>query len=162
MVCERNPACTEGYEGFYHLNQMAGGCDKAEMDYLIRDHDEREFENKKQLFSNAVHFLNQKYGEGTVTAVEQISYSNMKKKIELHMHLIENAKDAMRELGIEPKIQPIRGGTDGARLSYMGIPCPNLCTGGANYHSRYEYACVQSMESCVQLILKIIARYADR
>ena len=105
-------------------------------------------------------FLNEKYGEGTVVVVMEDSYYNMREILEPHMHLIENASQAMKELGIEPIVSPIRGGTDGARLSFMGLPCPNLCTGGENFHGRYEFACVQSMEKVKELLIKIAEKYS--
>lgn len=155
-----NPAYTEQYEGFYHLDNMSGSVESAVLDYIIRDHDMQKFEEKKAFFVKAADFLNEKYGEGTVKAVVKDSYFNMKEKILPHMHLIDNAKKAMESLGIEPVISPVRGGTDGCRLSYMGLPCPNLCAGGMNFHGRYEYASVQSMEKIVLLLLKIIDIYS--
>lgn len=157
----QNPMFTEGYEGFFHLDQIAGDVELTTLDYIIRDHDKEKFEQKKRLFVECAGFLNQKYGEGTVVAEVKDSYYNMKEVLRPHMHLIENACEALRELGVEPIISPVRGGTDGARLSYMGLPCPNLCTGGANYHSRFEYACVQSMEKVTELLVKLAVKYAD-
>ncbi len=156
----QNPAYTEGYEGFYHLDSMHGSVDTAELTYIIRDHDMQKFEEKKAFFGKAADFINEKYGNGTVHVTVKDSYYNMKEKILPHMHLIENAKLAMKALDITPIISPVRGGTDGCRLSYMGLPCPNLGTGGMNGHGRYECACVQSMEQTVLLILKIIAIYS--
>lgn len=156
-----NPMYTEGYEGFFHLDQISGDVELTTMDYIIRDHDMRKFEQKKEMFIKCAEFLNQKYGEGTVVAEVKDSYYNMKEVLKPHMHLIENACETLRELGVEPIISPVRGGTDGARLSYMGLPCPNLCTGGANYHSRFEYACVQSMEKVTELLVKLTQKYAD-
>ena len=155
-----NPAYTEKYEGFYHLDNMSGSVENAVLDYIIRDHDMQKFEEKKTFFKNAAAFLNQKYGEGTVNAVVKDSYYNMKEKILPHMHLIDNAKKAMQALDIEPIVSPVRGGTDGCRLSYMGLPCPNLCAGGMNFHGKYEYASVQSIEKIVFLLLKIIDIYS--
>ena len=155
-----NPAYTEGYEGFYHLDNISGTVDTAVLDYIIRDHDREKFEEKKAFFRKAADFLNDKYGRGTVDAAVQDSYYNMKEKILPHMHLIENAKAAMKSLGITPVIAPVRGGTDGCRLSYMGLPCPNLGTGGMNCHGRYECASVQGMETMVRLLLEIIAVYS--
>ena len=148
-------------EGFFHLDQISGDVELTTLDYIIRDHDRQKFEHKKEMFIKCAEFLNQKYGEGTVIAEVKDSYYNMKEVLQPHMHLIENACEALRELGVEPLIRPIRGGTDGARLSYMGLPCPNLCTGGANYHSRFEYACVQSMEKVTELLVKLATKYAD-
>lgn len=150
-----NPACTDGYEGFFHLDSMNGGVEKAELRYIIRDHDREKFQEKKRLMEYAADFLNRKYGEGTIVLEMKDSYYNMKEKIEPHKYLLTAAEDAMRSLEIEPKVLPIRGGTDGARLSYMGLPCPNLCTGGHNFHGRYEFISIQSMEKITLLLQKI-------
>lgn len=158
----QNPMYTEGYEGFFHLDAIKGDVELATLEYIIRDHDKQKFEEKKTLFCQCADFLNHKYGEGTVVASVKDSYYNMKEVLAPHMHLIENACEALRELGVEPKISPVRGGTDGARLSFMGLPCPNLCTGGANYHSRFEYACVQSMEKVTELLVKLAVKYGER
>lgn len=157
----QNPMYTEGYEGFYHLDSIAGNVEKTVAEYIIRDHDRTLFEQKKEWFVQCADFLNCKYGANTVCAEVKDSYYNMKEVLRPHAHLMENASAVLRELGVEPVISPVRGGTDGARLSYMGLPCPNLCTGGANYHSRYEYACVQSMEAVTELIVRLAQRYAD-
>ena len=151
----QNPMYTEGREGFFHLDGISGDVEKTTADYIIRDHDKTLFEQKKKLFLQCAGFLNQKYGENTVTVEMTDSYYNMREVLKDHAHLIENACSALRELGVEPKITPVRGGTDGSRLSFMGLPCPNLCTGGANYHSRFEYACVQSMEKVTELLVKL-------
>lgn len=155
----QNPMYTCGYEGFFHLDGIRGNVEETVADYIIRDHDKGLFEEKKALFLACADFLNRKYGEGTVTAEVEDSYYNMKEALKPYRHLVENAKDALCELGVEPVITPIRGGTDGARLSFMGLPCPNLCTGGGNYHSRFEYACVQSMEAVTELLVKLAVRY---
>lgn len=157
-----NPMYTEGYEGFFHLDSISGNVEKTVADYIIRDHDRELFEEKKRMFARCGAFLNEKYGEGTVEVKIQDSYYNMKEVLKPHMHLMENASAVLRELSVEPVISPVRGGTDGARLSYMGLPCPNLCTGGANYHSRFEYACVQSMETVTELLVRLAARYAEK
>ena len=162
LPVEQNPMYTEGYEGFFHLDAISGNVEEVTADYIIRDHNRQLFEQKKELFLSCADFLNRKYGEGTAIVDMKDSYYNMREIMEQHMHLIDNAKAAMEELGIEPKVSPIRGGTDGARLSFMGLPCPNLCTGGENYHGRYEYACVQSMEKTTGLLIAIAAKYADR
>ncbi|MEG0854830.1 MAG: peptidase T, partial [Angelakisella sp.] len=128
--------------------------------YIIRDHSRVLFEQKKWQFAAACDFINNRYGSGTVVPEIKDSYYNMKEQILPHFHLIENAKAAMEELGIDPIITPIRGGTDGSRLSFMGLPCPNLCTGGHNFHGRYEYISAQSMERIVELLLRIVSRYA--
>lgn len=154
-----NPIYTEGYEGFYHLDGIRGNVEQTVCDYIIRDHDRELFEKKKAFFQECADFLNRKYGEGTVCPDIKDSYYNMREILEPHMHLVENAKQAMEELGIRPQISPIRGGTDGARLSFQGLPCPNLCTGGANYHSRFEYASVQGMEMTTRLLIRLAERY---
>lgn len=156
-----NPMYTELYEGFYHLDTIHGNVEEVTAEYIIRDHDRELFEQKKETFLKCAEFIDAKFGEGTIAVIMNDSYYNMREVLEPHMHLIENAAEAMRELDIEPKISPIRGGTDGARLSFMGLPCPNLCTGGENYHGRYEYACVQSMEKTTELLKKLAAKYAE-
>ena len=150
-----NPACTDGYEGFFHLDDMKGSVEACTMKYIIRDHDRTKFEEKKALMEQAVAYLNAKYGSNTVELTLKDSYYNMLEKIKPHFELIDTAKEAMGELDIQPIIRPIRGGTDGARLSFKGLPCPNLCTGGHNFHGRYEYICIQSMEKIVELLLKL-------
>lgn len=155
-----NPMYTEGYEGFYHLDEMSGNVEEAQLNYIIRDHDHEKFEQKKKFFAEAADFLNRKYGAGTVTVEITDSYYNMKEKIEPCMYLIDTAKDAMLACGIEPKVVPIRGGTDGARLSYMGLPCPNLCTGGYNYHGKYEFIPVASLEKTSRVLVEIGKKFA--
>lgn len=155
------PEYTEGYEGFYLLTRFTGTVDSSEMNYIIRDHSRAKFEAKKDYIRNVVDFLNQKYGE-IITIEIKDSYYNMKEKIEPHMEIIELAKESMMEIGIEPLIRPIRGGTDGARLSYMGLPCPNLFTGGYNYHGRFEFIPLESMKKASQLIVKIIENNAKK
>ena len=157
----QNPAYTEGYEGFFHLDRMTGGVEEAELFYIIRDHDKVKFEDKKNRFEKTAAFLNEKYGAGTVECKVQDSYYNMKEKVEPYMFLIDNATKAMEDLGIAPIITPIRGGTDGARLSFMGLPCPNLCTGGENYHGKFEYVPVQDMEKIVEFLLQLIKVYQE-
>lgn len=151
-----NPMYTEGYEGFFHLNRMAGDVEQTHMDYLIRDHNREQFERKKHLFYETAGYLNQKYGEGTVSVQVKDTYYNMKEKLADHMGLAALAQEAMRELSVEPVIKPVRGGTDGARLSFMGLPCPNLCTGSRNSHGRYEFASVQQMEKVTELLIRIV------
>ncbi len=157
----QNPAYTEGYEGFFHLDRMNGGVEEAELFYIIRDHDKVKFEEKKLLFTKTAAFLNEKYGADTVECVVQDSYYNMKEKVEPYLFLIDNATKAMEEMSITPIITPIRGGTDGARLSFMGLPCPNLCTGGENYHGKYEYIPVQDMEQIVEFLLNLLKVYQE-
>ena len=155
----QKPMYTEGREGFFHLTQINGSTESATASYIIRDYDEALFNTKKELFKAAADYLNKKYGEGTVEVTLRDQYYNMIGKIRPHMHLIDNAKKVMTDLGITPIDMPIRGGTDGAALSYKGLPCPNLCTGGYNYHGRYEYAVVQEMRSCVDILLGLVDAY---
>lgn len=152
---EQRPEKTEGYEGFFHLTDMQGNEEKTTLRYIIRDHDMEKFLLKKKQMEDATAFINSKYGEKTVTLMLQDSYFNMREKIEPCMYIIDRAKAAMKAVGIQPKIVPIRGGTDGARLSFEGLPCPNLCTGGENFHGRFEYIPVEDMEKIVQLLVKI-------
>ena len=154
------PERTEGYEGFHHLLGIKGATEEASLVYIIRDHDRAKFENKKQGFLDLMNEMNREYGEGTVKVTVNDSYYNMREKIENNLFVVDRAKDAMLSLGIEPIVTPIRGGTDGARLSFMGLPCPNLCTGGANFHSRFEYASVESMDKITELIVRIASDVA--
>ena len=133
--------------------------EESQLHYIIRDHDRILFEEKKALFLKAAEYLNAKYGPETVVVDMKDSYYNMSEVLGIHMHLVDRAVEAMEELGIEPKVMPIRGGTDGARLSFMGLPCPNLCAGGENFHGRYEYACVQSMEKITEMLIRIVGKY---
>ena len=150
-----------GYEGFYHLDSIKGTVEEAVAEYIIRDHDRGKFEEKKENFLRIGKLLNIKYGMEAFEIEMKDSYYNMKEIIEKNMHLVDNAKAAMEELGIEPIVVPIRGGTDGARLSYMGLPCPNLCTGGQNFHGRFEYACADEMEMIVKLLVKLAEKYGN-
>ena len=161
LPAQQRPAFTEGYEGFFHLHSMQGEVESATLTYIIRDHDAAKFAAKKALALAAGEYLNKKYGEGTVTVEIKDSYRNMAEIIRQHYHLIDNARAAMQAIGVTPVTMPIRGGTDGATLSYMGLPCPNLCTGGANFHGRFEYIPVQSMELTYEIAKGIAARYAD-
>ena len=160
LPVHERPESTEVYEGFSHLNNLNGNVEETKMIYMIRDHDRQKLEEKKARFVKAAEYLNFKYCEGTVEVVLKDSYSNMREKIEPCMELIDNAKAAMESLGITPIVKPIRGGTDGARLSYMGLPCPNLGTGGCNAHGRYECNTKENMEQCVQIVLEIVKGYA--
>ncbi|WP_242834436.1 peptidase T [Butyrivibrio sp. FC2001] len=161
LPVSQNPMYTEGREGFFHLTMMKGTCEKAVVYYIVRDHDMEKFTVKKEMVKSIVDFLNKKYGEGTVELTMEDSYYNMIEKIRPHMHLVDNAKKVMEELGITAVDVPIRGGTDGAMLSYKGLPCPNLCTGGYNYHGRYEFAVVSEMRKTVDIILGICGTYGD-
>ena len=156
----QKPEHTEGREGFIHLNDMGGTIDHAHLHYIIRDHDMELFEEKKNFMQAIADFMNKKYGEGMVELKIKDSYYNMKEKIEPHMHLIENALAVYDSMGIPTSIVPIRGGTDGARLSFMGLPCPNLGTGGHNFHGHMECCCIQSMEKSVEVIVELAKRYA--
>lgn len=155
------PETTEGYEGFYHLNDINGNVEKASMVYIIRDHDKQKFEERKAYMTESINKLNEKYDE-RITLDLKDQYFNMKEKVEPVKFIVDIAKDAMAEVGIEPLILPIRGGTDGARLSFMGLPCPNIFTGGLNFHSKNECIPVDSMDKCAQLIVKICEKYAQR
>lgn len=152
----QKPEYTEGYEGFIHLTDMQGEVEQSTLRYIIRDHDMDKFEEKKAIMAAAADFINRKYGEGTCELTVKNSYFNMKKCIEPVMYVVDRAKTAMRLAGMDPVEVPIRGGTDGARLSYEGLPCPNLCTGGENYHGRFEYIPVEDMEKCVQMLVYIL------
>ena len=154
----QRPEHTEGYEGFIHLTDMRGEVERSELRYIIRDHDMEKFARKKALMEAAAVFLNEKYGAGTVTLTIRDSYFNMREKIEPCMYVVERAKKAMEAVGMTPVEVPIRGGTDGARLSFMGLPCPNLCTGGENYHGRFEYIPVEDMELCVRMLVELATR----
>ncbi|MBR4278029.1 MAG: peptidase T [Lachnospiraceae bacterium] len=158
LPAQERPQFTEGYEGFFYLTDMKGTTEEAEFKYIIRDHDREKFEAKKKLIRDAATYINSKYGEKTAEIAIRDQYYNMREKIEEgNIFLIENAKKAMEDLDIVPKIQPIRGGTDGARLSFMGLPCPNLCAGGHNFHGRYEYVCAESMEKITDLLIKLVS-----
>lgn len=159
--CGQRPELTENYEGFFHLTDMRGDVEQAQLHYIVRDHDRASFERKKELLHKSAAFLNEKYGEGTVSLTVTDSYYNMKEKLLPHMHLIENARAAMAGNGVEARIRPIRGGTDGARLSFCGLPCPNLCTGGMNFHGRYEYICIEDMRAVTNILCSLVQKYAD-
>jgi tripeptide aminopeptidase len=156
------PEHTEGYQGFYHLNNFQGTVEETFMYYIIRDFDKKTFSDKKDYIKRAVEALNEKYGDGTVDLELKDQYYNMREVIEKHIHIVETAMEAMRSLGIEPKVVPIRGGTDGARLSFMGLPTPNLFTGGHNFHGKYEFIPVESMKKAVEVIVKIIELYGKQ
>ena len=150
------PEMTEGYEGFHHLLSLEGETEEAVSKYIIRDHSKEKFAAIKAEFEGVAKALNEKYGEGTVELILRDSYYNMKEVLENKMFVVDRAMAAMERLGMTPHAVPIRGGTDGARLSFMGLPCPNLPTGGGNFHSRYEYVSVDAMEKCVDLVLEIV------
>ena len=152
------PAHTEGYEGFYHVCDFVGNETKTEVTLIIRDHDRDKFEEKKEFLKDTIHFLNLKHGEKNFSLLMKDSYYNMKEKILPHMHIVDAAQNAMKRVGVTPKIVAIRGGTDGARLSFMGLPCPNLSTGGENFHSVHEFISVQSMEKMVEVLVELAKR----
>ena len=154
------PATTEGYEGFYMADEVEGGVEHLVAHYIIRDHDRKTFEARKAHFLKLAEDIDASFGGGSIKAEVKDSYYNMADVLLPHMHLIENAKIAMKSCGIEPMIRPIRGGTDGARLSYMGLPCPNLSTGGLNFHGKREYIPVHSLEKMVEVLLKLVELYA--
>ncbi len=159
LPVSQRPEYTEDYEGFFHLNGMEGTVEQSRLHYIIRDHDMAKFEQKKAVMTAAAEFINRKYGEGTLELHLKDSYFNMKQCIEPVMYVVDRAKEAMKKAGMEPREVPIRGGTDGARLSYEGLPCPNLCTGGENYHGRFEYIPVEDMEKCVTMLVNILTGF---
>ena len=152
------PEHTQGYEGFYHLIAMNGTVEETTLQYIIRDHDRARFESRKREIEHLVRKINQEYGEGTVEVELRDQYYNMREKVEPVMHIVTLVEEAMKEVGVTPKVQPIRGGTDGARLSFEGLPCPNIFAGGVNFHSRFEYLPIPSMEKAMQVILQIVAK----
>ena len=152
------PEHTQGYEGFYHLIAMNGSVEETTLQYIIRDHDRARFESRKREIEHLARKINQEYGEGTVEVEIRDQYYNMREMVEPVMHIVTLVEEAMKEVGVTPKVQPIRGGTDGARLSFEGLPCPNIFAGGVNFHSRFEYLPVQSMEKAMEVILKIVQK----
>src|SRR6056297_98358 len=160
LPLNEKPEYTERYEGFYHLLDTNGNVEETIMKYIIRDHDMNNFKEKKELFKKSVDFMNYKYDDRITLEMED-QYNNMSQKIKPVFHIVETAKKAMEDLGIEPKISPVRGGTDGARLSYMGLPTPNVFTGGHNFHGKYEYIPLESMEKAVLVIRKIVELYSN-
>ena len=163
LACEFNslipetdiPETTEGYQGFYHLISMETRTEEAKMSYIIRDHDREKFEDRKQFFLDIANKMNAKYGEGSVSVKLNDQYYNMKEKIDDNMHVIDIVLRAMQETGVRPKVEPIRGGTDGAQLSFKGLPCPNIFAGGVNFHGPYEFVSIQVMQKAVDVIVKI-------
>ena len=152
------PEHTQGYEGFYHLIAMSGSVEETTLQYIIRDHDRARFESRKREIEHLARKINQEYGEGTVEVEIRDQYYNMREMVEPVMHIVTLVEEAMKEVGVTPKVQPIRGGTDGARLSFEGLPCPNIFAGGVNFHSRFEYLPVQSMEKAMEVILQIVRK----
>ena len=159
---EETPEHTEGYEGFYHLVGIQGDVEQTTVSYIIRDHDRARFERRKEDMQRWAAAINERYGEGTATLDLRDQYYNMREKIEPVMHVIDIAFEAMKEAGVEPKVKAIRGGTDGAQLSFKGLPCPNICAGGLNFHGRYEFVPVQSMQKAMDVVVKIIGLIAKK
>ena len=162
LPVEQRPEFTEGYEGFIHIVGFNGTVEEATFSYIIRDHDIKLFEDKKEMVKKCADFINLKYGKGTATVEIKHQYYNMRKEVEPHYHIIEKAVKAMEMEGIKPHIQPIRGGTDGANLSFMGLPCPNIFAGGHNFHGKLEYVPLESMEKASKVIVNIISLFADK
>lgn len=159
LPVEQRPEFTQHYEGFFHIIRFDGTVEEAMIQYIIRDHDSEKFEFKKNLIEESVTYMNKKYGEGTFRLELKDQYYNMRKQVEPHYHIVEKAVEAMEMAGVKPHIKPIRGGTDGARLSFMGLPCPNIFAGGHNFHGRYEYIPLESMEKATEVILNIVKLY---
>lgn len=155
LPADETPETTEGYEGFYHLLGIESNIEQAKLSYIIRDHDREKFEDRKAFIAECVKKMNEKYGEGTVTADVKDQYYNMKEKIDPNMHVIDIVLKAMQDCGVAPKVEPIRGGTDGAQLSFKGLPCPNIFAGGVNFHGPYEFVSIQVMEKAMQVVVKI-------
>ena len=155
LPADETPETTEGYQGFYHLLGIQSNIENANLSYIIRDHDRDRFEDRKRMIENVVEKMNEKYGEGTVTAEVKDQYYNMKEKIDPQMHVIDLVLRAMQETGVAPKVSPIRGGTDGAQLSFKGLPCPNIFAGGVNFHGPYEFVSIQSMQKAMEVVVKI-------
>ncbi len=162
LPADETPEATEGYQGFYHLIGMQTNTELAKLSYIIRDHDREKFEDRKRLVKQCADRMNEKYGEGTVSAEVSDQYYNMKEKIEPDaMHVIDLVLHAMQQVGVAPKVKPIRGGTDGAQLSFKGLPCPNIFAGGINFHGPYEFVPIQSMEKAMQVVVKICGLTAE-
>jgi tripeptide aminopeptidase len=162
LPVNQRPEFTQGYDGFFHIVKFEGTVESASFKYIVRDHDRKKFEQKKVLIQDCVDLLNKRYGEGVIELTLKDQYYNMKEQVEPVIHIVETAQKAMEELGIEPVVVPIRGGTDGARLSYMGLPCPNIFAGGLNFHGKFEYVSLDVMEKATLVILKIIELYTKK
>ena len=161
LPTDETPETTEGYQGFYHLLGIQSNIEEAKMRYIIRDHDRDNFEDRKRFIKRCVDMMNDKYGEGTVTCELKDQYYNMKEKIDPQMHVIDVVLHAMQACEVAPKVKPIRGGTDGAQLSFKGLPCPNIFAGGVNFHGPYEFVSIQSMQKAMEVIVKICSIVAD-
>ncbi len=157
----QRPELTEGYDGFFHIISFKGAVEEADFGYIIRDHDRKKFEEKKELIEQCVKFINVKYGEGTATLEVKDQYYNMREQVEPYYFIVETAVKAMEMAGVKPKIQPIRGGTDGANLSFKGLPCPNIFAGGMNFHGKMEFAPLENIEKASEVVLNIIKLYAE-
>ena len=157
----QRPELTEGYDGFFHIISFKGSVEEADFGYIIRDHDRKKFEEKKELIAQCAHFINVKYGEGTATLEVKDQYYNMREQVELYYFIVEKAVKAMEMAGIKPKIQPIRGGTDGANLSFKGLPCPNIFAGGLNFHGKMEFAPLENIEKASEVVLNIVKLFAE-
>jgi tripeptide aminopeptidase len=155
LPADERPEKTEGYQGFFHLTGIQGQVEQASLSYIIRDHDRERFEDRKRFIQQCANEMNERYGEDTVSVELKDQYYNMKEQIEPQMHVIDLVLKAMQECGVAPKVSPIRGGTDGAQLSFRGLPCPNIFTGGVNFHGPYEFVSIQSMQKAMQVIIKI-------
>lgn len=162
LPAQDTPECTEGYEGFYHLIGISGEVEQTTVSYIIRDHDRVKFEARKQTIERLVAFINAEYGEGVANLEMRDQYYNMRQQIEPVMHIIDTAFEAMKAVGVEPHVKAIRGGTDGAQLSFKGLPCPNIFAGGLNFHGRYEFVPIQSMEKAMNVVVKIAELVASR
>jgi tripeptide aminopeptidase len=160
LPVDQRPEYTQDYEGFFHIIACKGSVEETNLTYIIRDHDRAKFERKKEVMAECADFINRRYGEGTVELKVKDQYYNMREQVEPHYHVVEKAVKAMEMAGIKPRIQPIRGGTDGANLSFRGLPCPNIFAGGLNFHGRYEWVSLESMKKASQVILNIIGLYA--
>ncbi len=157
----QRPELTEGYDGFFHIISFKGSVEEADFGYIIRDHDRKKFEEKKELIAQCVNFINVKYGEGTAVLEVKDQYYNMREQVEPYYFIVEKAVKAMEMAGIKPKIQPIRGGTDGANLSFKGLPCPNIFAGGMNFHGKMEFAPLENIEKASEVVLNIIKLFAE-
>ncbi|HCX99113.1 MAG TPA: peptidase T, partial [Bacteroidales bacterium] len=162
LPANERPEHTEGYDGFYHLIKIDGSVENATSQYIIRDHNREKFEAQKEYIAKVAEFINMKYGQGVVTLEIKDQYYNMRQMVEPVIHVVDTAVEAMKLVGVKPDVKPIRGGTDGARLSYMGLPCPNLFAGGENFHGKQEYVVVNSMVKATEVMLKIIELYAQK
>ena len=161
LPVDQRPEYTEGYEGFFHLISFKGAVEEADFAYIIRDHNREKFEQKKALIAEVARFINAKYGEGTVTLTVKDQYYNMREQVEPHYHIVEKAVKAMEMAGVKAKIQPIRGGTDGANLSFKGLPCPNIFAGGLNFHGKMEFVPLESIEKAYQVVLNLVTLFAE-